>query len=193
LFASQRLMPALPKLRLLHPDLLIDVDTGANRIARLNEGIDVAIAIADAVDDKLYSRMLERGRVIAIGSRDLLERIRIPADLEGVHILLHQDMPKAFDAWRNAIGMPELEPAETSHFDAGQLILDAAAGGLGIAFMLDNHLGASTDARLVQFFDKTAESPYAYWFACNHQALERRPVRIFHNWLFEEIAMGKAA
>lgn len=193
LFASQRLMPALPKLRQCHPNLLIDVDTGANRIARLNEGIDVAIAIADEVDDKLYSRMLERGRVVAIGSRDLLERVRTPADLGGMQILLHQDMPKAFHAWRNAIGMPELEPAETSHFDAGQLILDAAAGGLGIAFMLDSHLQASTDARLVQFFGKTAASPYAYWFACSHQALERKPVRIFHDWLFEEIDVGEAA
>ena len=193
LFASQRLMPALPKLQQRQPDLLVDVDTGPNRIARLNDGIDVAIAIADEIDERLYSRMLERGLVIAIGSRDLLERIRIPADLAKIQILLHQDMPKAFDAWRNAIGMPELEPAGTSYFDAGQLILDAAAGGLGIAFMLDSHLEASTDARLVQFFGKAAKSPYAYWFACSHQSLERKPVGILHNWLFEEIAVEKAA
>ena len=193
LFASQRLMPALPHLRARHPDLLIDVDTGANRLARLNEGVDIAIAIADKVDDKLYSRMLERGRVMAIGSRELLDKVRAPEDLRRVQILLHRDMPLAFHAWRSANGLPDLEPAECTYFDAGQLILDAAAGGLGIAFMLDSHLEASRDSRLVQFFGKTAESPYAYWVACNPQSLERKPIRIFHNWLFEQLAVDAAA
>lgn len=193
LFASQRLMPALPLLRQQHPDLLIDVDTGANRIARLSDGVDVALAITDHIDDRLYSRMLERGRVVAIGSRELLDKVRTPADLRRTQILLHKDMPKAFHAWRNVVGMPDLEPAEISYFDAGQLILDAAAGGMGIAFMLDSHLEASTDGRLVQFFGRAAESPYAYWFACNRQSLERRPVKIFHNWLFEHFAADVAA
>lgn len=193
LFASQRLMPVLPQLRHRHPELFIDVDTGADRVARLSEGIDAAIAITDKVDDKLYSRMLERGSIVAIGSRELLDAIRTPIDLCNVQILLHRDLPRAFDVWRTAIGMPELEPGGISYFDAGQLILDAAAGGLGIAFMLDSHLKASGDRRLVQFFGKSAVSPYAYWFACNRQALNRKPIRIFHNWLFEQMGIDVAA
>jgi LysR family glycine cleavage system transcriptional activator len=51
--------------------------------------------------------------------------------------------------------------------------------------MLDSHLACSVDSRLVQLFGETAESPYVYWFACTPAALERRPVRIFHDWLFE--------
>ena len=193
LFAAQRLMPVLPQLRHRHPDLLIDVDTGADRIARLTDGVDAAIAITDKVDDRLYSRMLERGSIVAIGARDLLETVRSPADLGKTQILLHRDLPKAFDAWRTGIGMPELEPGGISYFDAGQLILDAAGGGLGIALMFDSHLKASSDDRLVQFFGKSAVSPYAYWFVCNRQALDRKPVRIFHNWLFDEIAVDAAA
>jgi LysR family glycine cleavage system transcriptional activator len=193
LFASQRLMPVLPELRHRHPQLFIDVDTGADRITRLSDGVDAAIAITDKVDDKLYSRMLERGSIVAIGSRELLEAVRTPVDLRNVQILLHRDLPKAFDAWRTAIGMPELEPSGVSYFDAGQLILDAAGGGLGIAFMLDSHLKASSDTRLVQFFGKSAVSPYAYWFACSRQALNRKPIRIFHDWLFEQIGIDAAA
>jgi hypothetical protein len=30
-----------------------------------------------------------------------------------------------------------------------------------------------------------AESPYSYWFACRRSALERRPVKLFYEWLFE--------
>ena len=191
LFASQRLMPALPSLRARQPNLLIDLDTGANRISRLAEGLDAAIAITDQVDAKLYSKEIERGRIVAIGSRRLAEgagAITKPADLSRFPILLHRDMPRAFDAWRHAVGLPDLEPAGVSYFDAGQLILDAAAEGFGIAFMLESHLDCSADERLVQVFRETAESPYSYRFACQPSALERRPVRIFHDWLVEHFA-----
>ncbi len=184
LFASQRLMPALPLLRARHPNLTVDVETAPNRISLLSEGADAAIAISERIDDRLYGRMLERGRIVAIGSRRL-SHVREPADLQRVPILLHRDMPELFNAWRKTIGMPGLEPADTSYFDAGQLILDAAAGGLGVAFMLESHLSHSIDDRLVQLFEHTAESPYTYWFACVPAALERRPVRLFHDWLFE--------
>jgi len=187
LFASQRLMPALPALRARHPNLSIDVNTAPNRISLLSEGADAVIAITDRIDGRLYSRKLETGRIVVIGSREH-PGVREPADLKRVPILLHRDMPELFNAWRKAIGMPGLEPAVINYFDAGQLILDAAAGGLGVAFMLESHLSHSIDDRLVQLFGQTAESPYTYWFACLPAALERRPVRIFHDWLFEHFA-----
>lgn len=186
LFASQRLMPALPALRARHPNLTVEVDTAPNRLSLLHEGADAAIVISEDVDARLYSRLLGKGRVAAIGSRQAA--ISDPTDLRKVPILLHRQMPELFNAWRKSIGMPDLEPADINYFDAGQLILDAAAGGLGVAFMLDSHLACSVDGRLVQLFDHTAESPYVYWFACLPAALERRPVRIFHDWLFDHFA-----
>jgi LysR family glycine cleavage system transcriptional activator len=191
LFAAQRLLPALPELRRLHPELLIDFDTGADRISAIGDRVDAAIAITEGVDERYYSRIVERGRIVAIRSSETpLESVSEPADLSRAHILLHSGMPKAFDAWRHANGMPALRAAQTTYFDAGQLILDAAAEGLGIAFMLESHLTCSTDKRLKRLFSESAESPYAYWFACSRPALERRPVRIFHDWLFDHFHGG---
>jgi len=188
LFASQRLMPALPTLRDRHPDLHIDIDTGANRLARLNDGLDAAIAITTEVDPALYSRRIDSNCVIAIASRELRDgprAIKDPAELAQATIYLHRDMPETFAYWADAVGLPGLQPAAVDHFDSGQLILDAAAEGLGVAFMLESHLKGSTDDRLVQLFDVKVESPYSYWFACRRSALTQRPVRIFHDWLFE--------
>jgi LysR family glycine cleavage system transcriptional activator len=100
-------------------------------------------------------------------------------------IFLHRDMPEAFDVWREAAGVPDLEPAAVDHFDSGQLILDAAAQGLGVAYMLDSHLHNAHDSRLARLFDVDADSQYSYWFACRRSALSRRPVRLFHDWLFQ--------
>lgn len=190
LFAAQRLMPNLGSLRALHPDLHIDIDTGANRLARLDDGLDAAIAITTEVDPGLYARRIDSNCVVAIGSRDVQRgpnAITHPSQLAGATIFLHRDMPETFDYWREAIGMPDLQPAAIDHFDAGQLILDAAAQGLGVAFMLESHLSASSDDRLVQLFDHKVESPYSYWFACRRSALSRKPVRIFHDWLFDTL------
>jgi len=119
-----------------------------------------------------------------------------PEQLAGLTILLHRDMPGTFRYWRNAIGYPNLEPAAEDHFDSGQLMLDAAAQGLGVAFMLDSHLQHSDDERLVPLFDTEVESPYSYWFSCRRSALRRKPVRLFHDWLFSHVrrqATGREA
>ena len=191
LFASFRLMPRLGALRALHPDLHIDPDTRPHALARLDEGLDAAIAMAREVDPSLHSRRLVANRVIAIGGGETLA-MTDPAQLAGATILLHRDLPDAFDEWREAAGLPELAPAAIDLFDSGQLILDAAAQGLGVAFMFEMHLEGAHDPRLHRLFDVAVESPYAYWFACRRAALGRRPLRIFHDWLLRELVADVA-
>jgi LysR family glycine cleavage system transcriptional activator len=191
LYATHRLMPRLAELRALHPELHLDIDTAPHSLARLDEGLDATIALAKEVDPALYARRLGTNRAVAIGSRSLAEgphALTHPAQIAQTTVLLHRDLPDAFDYWREAVGLPELEPAAIDHFDSGQLILDAAAQGLGVAFMLDMHLDGAHDDRLVQLFDTDVTSPYSYWFACRRSSLTRRPVRIFHDWLFSQVA-----
>lgn len=190
LFASHRLMPHMAKLRAAHSDLHLDIDTAPYALARLDEGLDVVIGLAKEVDPNLYSRRLGSNRVVAIGARDLgdgPQALNSPAQLAGHTILLHRDLPGAFDDWREAVGYPDLKPGAVDHFDSGHLILDAAARGLGIAFMFDSHLSEAHDPRLVRLFDTAVESPYSYWFACRRSSLGRRPVKIFHDWLVGEL------
>jgi LysR family glycine cleavage system transcriptional activator len=194
LFATQRLMPKLPELRRKHPQLHLDVDTMGHGVARLGDGLDAAIVIARDVDPGLYARRLDRNRVHVIGARALVEGpdpVTKPADLARLTALVHRDMPETFTAWRAAAGFPELEPQAIDHFDSGTLMLEAAAQGLGVAFMLESHFEAARDERLVQLFDLTVESQYSYWFVCRPRALTQRPVRIFHDWLIE--ALGAEA
>ena len=187
LFAAQRLVPNLPGLREQHPELHIDLDTGPNRLGRLNEGLDAAIAITSEIDPALFSRRIDSNRVVAIASRELLDgpnALRSPADLARTTIFLHRDMPENFAYWREAAGLPELQPAAIDQFDSGQLILDAAAGGLGDTNKQENQKHKTHDDRLVQLFVVIAESPYSFWFVSRRSALKQRPVKIFYDWLF---------
>ena len=131
LFASYRLMPRLGELRALHPDLHIDIDTRPHALARLDEGLDAAIVLAREVEPPLYARQARHqpgGRDRRRGARRGPDALPGPSIADAT-VLLHRDLPDAFDYWREAVGLPDLEPAAIDHFDSGQLILDAAAAG----------------------------------------------------------------
>lgn len=186
LFASYRLMPRLPELRDLHPELHLDLDTAPAAVARLDDTLDAAIVLAREPEPGLYTRRLGTNRIVAIGAKRFASgpgALVHPSQLAAMTALIHRDLPHVFEYWREAAGVPELEPDERDLFDSGQLLLDAAAQGLGIAFMFDMHLEGAADPRLAPLFGVSAESPYAYWFVCRKNALNRRPVRLFHDWL----------
>lgn len=192
LFGSQRLVPALPALRERNPNIAIDIDTAPHRLDRIDDGIDAAIVIAREIDPKLYSRPLKSEEIAVIGSRQLQDSeqaLRHPDDLARTSVLLHRDMPDNFRIWRDTVGLGELEPATTSQYDSGQMILDAAAEGIGVAFMLRSHLESATDERLVQLFNGSVRSPYSYWFVCNQAARSKPVVSAFHDWLFDNIEL----
>lgn len=191
LYASQRLFPRLGELRARHPELHLDIDTSTHNIARLGEGLDAVIALARDIDPALYSRRLDRNHVYVIGAKSLIEGtdpVVRPSQLSGLTALVHREMPDTFSAWRAAAGLTDLEPLAVDHFDSGALMLEAAAQGLGIAFMHESHFADAHDPRIVRLFDISVESPYSYWFACRPRALLQKPVKLFHDWLIATIA-----
>ncbi|MXO59363.1 LysR family transcriptional regulator [Altererythrobacter salegens] len=188
LFGTQRLFPKLPELRREHPRLHIDIDTGPHLIDRVGDTLDAAILLTTKPDAGFHSVQLDHNTVHAICNQQLAAEIGFNpplAELEKQTFLIHSDLPLSFDAWKAAIGMPELHPQAIDHYDSGQLILEAAAQGLGIAMMHDDHLKRANDPRLAHLFDVKIQSPYSYWFVCRPVDLENRPVRIFHDWLLE--------
>ena len=67
----------------MHPDLHIDIDTRPHALARLDEGLDAAIALARDVDPSLYSQRLGANRVVAVGG-EVHRHMRDPAQLAKV-------------------------------------------------------------------------------------------------------------
>ena len=193
LFASQRLFPRLGELRAAHPELHLDIDTAGHGVARLGDGLDAVIALAREIDPTLYAKRLDRNSVYVIGARALVEgpnAVTRPEQLAQLTALVHRDMPDTFTAWRQSAGLAALEPLAIDHFDSGPLMLEAAAQGLGIAFMHASHFADANDPRLARLFDIEVESPYSYWFVCRPRALQQKPVKLFHDWLIATLGEG---
>ncbi|WP_425229173.1 LysR substrate-binding domain-containing protein [Sphingomonas sp.] len=186
LYASQRLFPHLGALRRDHPELHLDIDTAGHGVSRLGEGLDAAIVLAREVDPQLHADRLDRNAVYVIGAKSLVEGpdpLVRPEQLAGQTALLHREMTEALDAWRQSAGVTAVEPLAIDYFDSGPLMLEAAAQGLGVAFMHESHFVDAADPRLVRLFGIAVESPYSYWFVCRPRALQSKPVRIFRDWL----------
>ena len=191
LFATQRLMPQLAELRTAHPKLHLDLDTAPHAATRVGDGIDAAIILSREPDPALHAERLDRNNVFAISAKHYRHgpgAITRPEQLRDLTVIIHRDMPDTFEEWRKAMKITNLEPAAIDHYDSGQLMLDAAAQGLGVAFMHESHFNDSHDDRLVKLFDADVESPYSYWFVCRPRALETRPVKVFRDWLVEAMA-----
>jgi LysR family glycine cleavage system transcriptional activator len=186
LFGTQRLFPKLGELRERHPLLHIDIDTGAHLEDRVGDVLDAAIILSRGPSRGLHAVRLDYNKVHAICNRDLADKLGSTPDrdlLARQTFLIHNELPESFTAWRAEIGFADLEPAAIDHFDSGQIMLEAAAQGLGIAIMHDDHMRRAADSRLATLFEVAVESPYSYWFVCKPTALEERPVRLFHDWL----------
>ncbi|WP_115365918.1 LysR substrate-binding domain-containing protein [Alteripontixanthobacter maritimus] len=188
LFGSQRLFPKLGQLRQLHPLLHIDIDTGPHLEDRVGDTLDAAIILSRGPDRSLHAVRLDENKVHAIVSRDLSDKLGAEPDMKALEkqtFLIHNELPESYEAWKQEMGMRDLDPAAIDHYDSGQLMLEAAAQGLGIAIMHDDHLKRASDNRLTELFEAEVDSPYSYWFVCKPTALEERPVRLFHDWLVQ--------
>ncbi len=186
LFGTQRLFPRLAELRRLHPILHIDIDTGPHLEDRVGDTLDAAIILSNRPSAGLHAVRLDENKVHAITNAELAATLGDTPDaglLARQTFLIHNGLPESFTAWQAALDLTDLEPAAIDHYDSGQLMLAAAAQGLGIAIMHDDHRRRAADNRLVNLYDAEVESPYSYWFVCKPGALEERPVRMFHDWL----------
>ncbi len=186
MFGSKRLFPRLGELRARHPLLHIDIDTGPHLEDRVGDTLDAGIILSRGPASGLHAVRLDYNRVHAIASKQVAEKLGDTPDrekLEKQTFLLHQELPESFEAWKKELTMQDLEPAAIDLYGSGQLMLEAAAQGLGIAIMHDDHLRREQDNRLTNLYGLAVESPYSYWFVCKPTALEERPVRQFHDWL----------
>lgn len=186
MFGSQRLFPRLGELRKRHPLLHIDIDTAPHLEDRVGDTLDAAIILSRGPASGLHAVRLDHNLVHAICSRQMAQGLgdSVNADnLAKQTFLIHNELPESFAAWKKANDLDDWEPAAIDHYDSGQLMLEAAAQGLGIAIMHDDHLRRAGDNRLTNLPGAEVQSPYSYWFVCKPTALEMRPVRLFHDWL----------
>ncbi|HEX4883417.1 MAG TPA: LysR substrate-binding domain-containing protein [Casimicrobiaceae bacterium] len=199
-FASLWVIPRLPAFRAAHPD--IEVYLSANdRFVDLAAGeVDLAIRYL-GTSVPAHAIRLFGERMLPVVSPAVARRapLRTPADLAR-HVLLHFDDPEGrlpwlhWPTWLAANGAAGLKPAGSLRFSLYDQLIQAAAGGQGVALGRLPLVQALLDGgQLVAPFPKRYDSPRGYYVVVAPHATGRADVAAFVAFLRDEAAKAEAA
>ncbi|AOZ00990.1 transcriptional regulator [Cupriavidus sp. USMAHM13] len=188
-FALRWLVPRLERFRQRHPQADVRVDTSNEPVDALREAYDVIIR---GGPDTFYGYTMqpflaEQRLPVCSPALPAHVPLAVPADLCR-HTLLHAStLPRAWDDWLAAAGVPELAPAAALTLDHFYLTLQAALDGIGVAMgptaLVADDLAAG---RLVAPFPDLRLPSRSYCCYLPQHKAGDAIVQAFAQWLVEE-------
>jgi LysR family glycine cleavage system transcriptional activator len=198
-FALKWLLPRLPHLSELHPEILVTLDSTDQAINFASGEADVAIRLGGGHYPALHSEFMFREQIFPVASPDLLKRFgmpREPAELLRYPLLTRDgsDLVPKWEVWFRHVGRGVTALKESVRFADTNMTVEAALLGQGIALVRSGHVEKEVrDGSLVRLFDVPFPSPVAYYFVCP-KGLESQPhVASFRDWLVEQADQSSAA
>ncbi len=153
-FGLKRLLPLLLEFAQRYPEINLDMDYTDRRLNLIEEGFDLSIRITDRLEPGDIARKLGTCRLFAVASPDYLARRGRPA--HPAELKHHECLTYTLDArhatwWFQVEG--RLEPVYVrSRISAnnGEVLIEAAGSGLGIALQPDFIAGPALAAGTIE-------------------------------------------
>ncbi len=199
-FGAKWLLPRLSKFHEAHPDIDVRLQTDDAMANLRNDGVDIAIRFGRGNYPGMDVTTLVRDRVIAVCSPDLVrgpEAIRSVDDLAHCR-LLHDDDWRggnefSWTFWLDRFGITRTRDAGGNSFNRGDLMVQAAIIGRGVALtrcsLADEDLQAG---RLVRPFPFSMPSPMAHYVVCLPERAHAPNIEAFRAWVVAEGARAAA-
>ena len=201
-FAAKWLVPRLGKFEAAHPQVDVWLSADMEVVDFALGEIDLAIRYGAGRYPGLEVVKLMSETVIPVASPELLEinPINEPADLAN-HILLHDGSPDADDScpdwsmWLAARGIKGVDGTRGPRFNQSSLVIEAAAGGRGVALAKRALAQADLDSgRLIAPLVQDATAVDFAYFVVHPKAKGRLPqVKAFVSWITAEAAAHEEA
>jgi LysR family glycine cleavage system transcriptional activator len=191
-FALKWLLPRLPDLARLHPEILVTLESTDKAINFASTESDVAIRFGHGNYPALHTEFMFREQLFPVASPALLQRFGTPGEPAELlrYPLLTRDgaelVPK-WGVWFKLIGINTDVLPESVRFADTNMTIAAALLGQGIALARSGHVEKEiSDGSLVRLFDVPFPSPAAYYFVCP-RGIETQPhIMKFRSWLLAE-------
>ena len=191
-FALKWLLPRLPDLARLHPEILVTLESTDQAINFASTDADVAIRFGHGNYPALHTEFMFREQLFPVASPALLQRFGTPdepAELLRYPLLTRDgaDLVPKWGAWFKQGGVNTDVLHENVRFADTNMTIEAALLGQGIALARSGHVEKEiADGSLVRLFDVPFPSPAAYYFVCP-QGIETQPhIVTFRSWLLAE-------
>lgn len=154
-FGVNHLSPILGGFLHEYPDITVNMVLNNRYVELISEGFDLAVRIGELEDSSLRARKLAETHKQMIASPAYLEEYGRPRRIDDLnaHKLLHYSNQSNGSVWKLTAPSGEKRQVRSAGWltvNDGQSLLNAAMGGLGIAFLPDFlYADALKDGRLV--------------------------------------------
>jgi DNA-binding transcriptional LysR family regulator len=187
-YGEDVIAPAIVQFAVKHPLIAIDLVISDRRVDLVAEGFDLAIRLGALDDTTLIARRLARRRLLLCASPDYLEKapeLRSPDDLVHHACVVSPTIP-----WRltTPAGTQSISPSARFASNSIATLVDAAANGLGIAWLAENHIKSHlADGRLVEVLPATRIEPSPVWMLHPSRRYLPQRVTLLMNWLIDRL------
>jgi LysR family glycine cleavage system transcriptional activator len=191
-FATNWLVPRLPRFRALYPEIDVHVRSEIAYVDFARDGVDLAIRYAKDAPAGLASRLLARETLFLAASPALIQTrpgLRRPSDLARA-TLIHdtsagRSEPRlAWEPWLDLLGLPRALAARGPGFMDSSAIFQAVRLGHGVA--VGRSIPLADDlalGRIAKLFDLELPSGFAYWIVHPKAAAKDSRVAAFAEWV----------
>ncbi len=195
--ASCWLLPLLPSFRRQHPNFDIKLLSGVEPVEFGSGDVDAGIRYGDGVWKGLRSDFLMADQLFLVCSPEIAARLPPVDDLERLSEtpLIHCSLdPMEWGAWLGAAHVSFQESQNWLNLDSRGLVLEAAAGGLGIAIgRIPYVTGYLASGRLVEPYAIRVNIPKAYYLVYPEHHAGYDTVASLRSWLLHECGLAQAA
>ncbi|MFT6931660.1 MAG: DNA-binding transcriptional LysR family regulator [Paracoccaceae bacterium] len=139
-FGVNHLSPILGEFLLAFPDITVNMVLNNRYVELISEGFDLAIRVGELEDSSLRARKLTETHKRMIGSPTYFAANGRPEKIDDLsdHKLLHYSNQASGNVWKLTAPSGEKRQVRTAGsltVNDGQSLLNAAIGGLGIAYL----------------------------------------------------------
>jgi len=200
-FAARWLVDRLGRFRRKYPRIQLRIATSPSPADFDKEDVDVAVRIGRGGVEGVISVKLFDEWIAPLASPAFLKRhpLRRSTDFARVP-LLHDDSmrragrPQGWQEWFRAAGVTHADARQGTRFDDGHLVLQAAAGGGGLALgRLVYALGDLEARRLKLAISPAMEMDVAYYLLIPEAKADLPAVIAFRAWMEAEAAAFRRA
>jgi len=188
-FASRILVPRLHSFRERHPQIAVSIDTRPRVTEFGHYGMDLAIRRGYGSWTGLSAEPLIIETLVPVCSPPLLERFG-NTPLAGAPLIHLMGVSEDWQDWASAFGEGQIDLDKGLKVDTVDMAIEGAVRGLGIAigrlpFMAEE----LSSGALVRFREQQLTARDGYWLVAPPEAMNRSDVRLFRNWLLEELEL----
>jgi LysR family glycine cleavage system transcriptional activator len=196
-FATKWLVPRLGGFQRSNPEIDVRISTGTGLIDFSREDVDIGIRYGRGQWANLMAERLVGEDIMPVCAPSLAKgasALRKPADLKRFTLLHIAPFPDDWQVWLTAAGVKGVDATRGVTFDNSIVAYQAAIDGLGVALGRDPLVAPDLKAgRLVAPFDFKMPSDLAYYVVYPAEAIRRRKIKAFRDWLMTLAELKTAA